>query len=138
MPRTHAQSRSSRRILASRSNWLLLWSLAAIIWQLCKRVSAGFHWRLRAGILLRGRRIADILEEWFVEQAADGFNILPPYFPGAFGDFVDLVVPELQRRGLFRRDYEGKCCATISAWRRSPTAPRSPHTRETDGCSGSV
>jgi N-acetyl-S-(2-succino)cysteine monooxygenase len=52
-------------------------------------------------------KIADILEEWFVEKAADGFNILPAYFPGAFADFVDLVVPELQRRGLFRRDYEG-------------------------------
>ena len=51
--------------------------------------------------------IADTLEEWFVEGAADGFNILPPYFPGAFADFVDIVVPELQRRGLFRRDYEG-------------------------------
>ena len=52
-------------------------------------------------------RIADTLEEWFVGGAADGFNILPPYFPGAFADFVDLVVPELQRRGLFRREYEG-------------------------------
>jgi FMN-dependent oxidoreductase (nitrilotriacetate monooxygenase family) len=52
-------------------------------------------------------RIADTLEEWFVAGAADGFNILPPYFPGAFDDFVDLVVPELQRRGLFRDDYEG-------------------------------
>jgi len=52
--------------------------------------------------------IADTLEEWFVEGAADGYNILPPYFPGAFADFVDLVVPELQHRGLFRRDYEGK------------------------------
>jgi FMN-dependent oxidoreductase (nitrilotriacetate monooxygenase family) len=52
-------------------------------------------------------RIADTLEEWFVEGAADGFNILPPYFPGAFADFVDLVVPELQRRGLFRRAYRG-------------------------------
>jgi FMN-dependent oxidoreductase (nitrilotriacetate monooxygenase family) len=52
-------------------------------------------------------RIADTLEQWFVEKAADGFNILPPYFPGAFADFVDLVVPELQRRGLYRRDYEG-------------------------------
>jgi N-acetyl-S-(2-succino)cysteine monooxygenase len=51
--------------------------------------------------------IADTLEEWFVEGAADGFNILPPYFPGAFADFVDLVVPELQRRGLFRREYHG-------------------------------
>ncbi len=53
------------------------------------------------------QRIADTLEEWFAEGAADGFNILPPYFPGAFADFVDLVVPELQRRGLFRRDYQG-------------------------------
>jgi FMN-dependent oxidoreductase (nitrilotriacetate monooxygenase family) len=52
-------------------------------------------------------RIADTLEEWFVEGADDGFNILPPYFPGAFADFVDLVVPELQRRGLFRRAYRG-------------------------------
>jgi N-acetyl-S-(2-succino)cysteine monooxygenase len=51
--------------------------------------------------------IADTLEEWFVAGAADGYNILPAYFPGAFADFVDLVVPELQRRGLFRRDYEG-------------------------------
>jgi FMN-dependent oxidoreductase (nitrilotriacetate monooxygenase family) len=53
------------------------------------------------------QRIADTLEEWFVEEAADGFNILPPYFPGAFADFVDLVVPELQRRGLFRHEYQG-------------------------------
>ncbi|HKS89276.1 MAG TPA: LLM class flavin-dependent oxidoreductase [Stellaceae bacterium] len=52
-------------------------------------------------------QIADTLEEWFAEGAADGYNILPPYFPGGFADFVDLVVPELQRRGLFRRDYEG-------------------------------
>ena len=52
-------------------------------------------------------QIADTLEEWFTTGAADGYNILPPYFPGAFADFVDLVVPELQRRGLFRREYEG-------------------------------
>ena len=54
------------------------------------------------------RGIADTLEEWFAGGAADGFNILPAYFPGAFADFVDLVVPELQRRGLFRRDYQGR------------------------------
>src|SRR5215475_14423047 len=53
------------------------------------------------------RRIADTLEAWFVAGAADGFNILPPYFPGAFAEFVDLVVPELQRRRLFRRTYAG-------------------------------
>jgi len=53
------------------------------------------------------KRIADTLEEWFVEGAADGFNVLPPYFPGGLADFVDLVVPELQARGLFRREYAG-------------------------------
>jgi FMN-dependent oxidoreductase (nitrilotriacetate monooxygenase family) len=52
-------------------------------------------------------RIADTLERWFVEGAADGFNILPAHFPGGFAEFVDRVVPELQRRGLFRRDYQG-------------------------------
>ncbi len=51
--------------------------------------------------------IADTLEQWFVEGAADGFNILPAWFPGGFSEFVDLVVPVLQHRGLFRRDYEG-------------------------------
>ena len=51
--------------------------------------------------------IADTLEEWFVEGAADGYNVLPAHFPGAFDEFVDLVVPELQRRGLFRREYAG-------------------------------
>jgi hypothetical protein len=45
------------------------------------------------------------LEQWFVEEAADGFNILPPYFPDAFDEFVQQVIPELQRRGLFRRSY---------------------------------
>lgn len=49
--------------------------------------------------------IADVFEEWFTEGRADGFMILPPYFNGAFDEFVDLVVPELQRRGLFKRDY---------------------------------
>lgn len=53
------------------------------------------------------KTIADTLEEWFAGGLADGFMILPAYFPGAFDDFVDLVVPELQRRGLFRREYAG-------------------------------
>jgi FMN-dependent oxidoreductase (nitrilotriacetate monooxygenase family) len=51
--------------------------------------------------------IADTLQEWFEARAADGFNILPPYFPGGFEDFVDLVVPILQERGLYRHDYAG-------------------------------
>jgi FMN-dependent oxidoreductase (nitrilotriacetate monooxygenase family) len=53
------------------------------------------------------QRIADKFEEWFTGGMADGFVIMPAYFPGAFDDFVNLVVPELQRRGLFRKDYSG-------------------------------
>ncbi len=53
------------------------------------------------------KTIADTLEHWFLNGAADGFNIMPAFFPGAFNDFVDFVVPELQRRGLYRTDYTG-------------------------------
>ena len=53
------------------------------------------------------KRIADIFEEWFTGGMADGFVVMPAYFPGAFDEFVDLVVPELQRRGLFRTEYSG-------------------------------
>ncbi len=54
------------------------------------------------------RTIADSIEEWFVAGACDGFNLLFPFFPGPLNDFVDLVVPELQRRGIFRTEYEGR------------------------------
>lgn len=53
-------------------------------------------------------QIADMLQEWFENEAADGFNILPPWLPTALDDFVELVIPELQRRGLFRTAYEGR------------------------------
>ena len=52
--------------------------------------------------------IADQMEEWLFSEACDGFNIMFPYVPGGLDDFVDKVVPELQRRDLFRREYEGK------------------------------
>jgi N-acetyl-S-(2-succino)cysteine monooxygenase len=52
-------------------------------------------------------QVADGLAEWFLSGAADGFNIMPPWFPGPFDAFVDEVVPILQRRGLFRADYRG-------------------------------
>ena len=48
------------------------------------------------------------MELWFTEKACDGFNVLPVTFPGALNDFVDNVIPELQRRGIFRKEYEGK------------------------------
>ena len=51
--------------------------------------------------------IADQMEAWFTTRASDGFNVMFPYLPGGLDDFVDRVVPELQRRGLFRMEYEG-------------------------------
>lgn len=53
------------------------------------------------------KTVADTLEQWFVEQAADGFNIMPPFLPEGLDDFVEGVVPLLQQRGLFRREYSG-------------------------------
>jgi len=51
--------------------------------------------------------IADEMEEWLEARGSDGFNVMFPYLPGGLDDFVDRVVPELQRRGLFRTEYEG-------------------------------
>jgi len=48
------------------------------------------------------------MQQWFENGAADGFNIMPPVLPASLNDFVDLVIPELQRRGLFRTEYEGR------------------------------
>ena len=41
------------------------------------------------------------------ERGCDGFNIMPPVFPSSLEDFIELVVPELQRRGLYRTEYAG-------------------------------
>src|SRR5207249_5257101 len=54
------------------------------------------------------RMIADQMEEWLYGAACDGFNVMFPYVPAGLDDFVDRVVPELQLRGLFRREYEGR------------------------------
>ena len=51
--------------------------------------------------------IADEMEEWLAGEGCDGFTVMFPYLPGGLDDFVDRVVPELQRRGLFRSEYEG-------------------------------
>jgi FMN-dependent oxidoreductase (nitrilotriacetate monooxygenase family) len=52
--------------------------------------------------------VADQLEDWFTDYACDGFIIWPTVFPSMFEEFTRLVVPELQRRGLFRMDYRGR------------------------------
>jgi FMN-dependent oxidoreductase (nitrilotriacetate monooxygenase family) len=66
--------------------------------------------RIRSGhrlVVGAPEQIAETMEEWFREGAADGFNIMPDYFPSGAEVFVDHVVPELRRRGVFRTEYAG-------------------------------
>ena len=74
--------------------------------------------------------IADEMEEWLLSEGSDGFNVMFPYLPGGLEDFVDGVVPELQRRGLFRRDYEGRTLRENLGLPR-PENRFFPHTAET-------
>ena len=55
------------------------------------------------------------MEEWFTTGACDGFVLAATHMPGAFEDVVRMVVPELQRRGLFRKKYRAGRCAITSA-----------------------
>ncbi|MDD9266112.1 LLM class flavin-dependent oxidoreductase [Paenibacillus sp. GCM10023248] len=98
----------STEINGGKSRYQLLLDMARreqlSIRQLINRVTGARGHRTIAGTPVQ---IADQLEEWFVSKACDGFNIMPPYLPGGLDEFVELVIPELQRRGLFRTDYEG-------------------------------
>jgi hypothetical protein len=53
-------------------------------------------------------KIADNIQTWFENGAADGFNVMPPWLPGGFDLFTEHVVPILRKRGLFRAEYIGK------------------------------
>jgi N-acetyl-S-(2-succino)cysteine monooxygenase len=72
--------------------------------QLGRRIAGG---RGHHSVIGTPKQIADELQAWFEQQAADGFNVLVPHLPGGLEDVARLVVPELQRRGLFRREYSG-------------------------------
>ncbi len=72
--------------------------------ELYLRIVVRGHWIIRG----TPQTIADHLEDWFRNGGCDGYNVMPPYLPGALDDFVEHVVPELQRRGIFRKEYEGK------------------------------
>jgi FMN-dependent oxidoreductase (nitrilotriacetate monooxygenase family) len=95
--------------------------------QLAKRVAFA-----RGKAFVRGtpEQIADQFEDWFQSEAADGFNIAPPYLPGSLNDFVDLVVPVLQKRGLFRTEYEGRTLRDHLGLKR----PSSRYCGKTGGC----
>jgi FMN-dependent oxidoreductase (nitrilotriacetate monooxygenase family) len=72
--------------------------------QLFQRVAIARGHRV---VLGTPQSVADDLELWFNSGAADGFNVLAPLLPNGLEEFVDLVIPELQRRGLFRTEYTG-------------------------------
>jgi N-acetyl-S-(2-succino)cysteine monooxygenase len=72
--------------------------------QLIARVTGARGHRTIAGT---PSQIADHMELWFTQRGADGFNVMPPYLPGGLDQFVELVIPELQERGLFRTEYTG-------------------------------
>lgn len=91
-----------------RSRQLLLTELAGrenlTLAQLGRRIAGG---RGHYSLIGTPAQIADELQAWFEGGAADGFNVLVPHLPGGLEDVANFVVPELQRRGLFRRDYSG-------------------------------
>jgi FMN-dependent oxidoreductase (nitrilotriacetate monooxygenase family) len=98
-PKAEAQIRSGRERIMKRArdnNWTIR--------QLCQNVAGA------GGFCLIGTAsdIADVMEEWMEGAACDGFNITPPILPSGCTDFVNFVTPELQRRGVFRREYEGR------------------------------
>jgi alkanesulfonate monooxygenase SsuD/methylene tetrahydromethanopterin reductase-like flavin-dependent oxidoreductase (luciferase family) len=76
------------------------------------------------------KELADRLEEMFASRGCDGFVIAATYVPGSYADFVTHVVPELQRRGLFHKDYAGKTLRenlglrrpAAGAWKTQPQA----------------
>ncbi|MCD5982879.1 LLM class flavin-dependent oxidoreductase [Pseudomonas sp. CDFA 610] len=72
--------------------------------QLGRRIAGG---RGHYSLIGTPEQVADELQIWFEQGAADGFNVLVPHLPGGLEDVARLLVPELQRRGLFRTEYEG-------------------------------
>jgi len=96
-------------INANQSRYQLVVDLARrdklTIRQLLGRLGGGRGHRVFAGT---PEQVADQIELWFDNGAADGFNVMPPYLPGGLEDFVDQVVPLLRARGLFREEYTGR------------------------------
>ncbi|KTB61885.1 LLM class flavin-dependent oxidoreductase [Pseudomonas syringae] len=99
LPLTDSGQRSRQKLLTELADQENL-TLA----QLGRRIAGG---RGHYSLIGTPAQIADELQVWFEQGAADGFNVLVPHLPGGLEDVAQLLVPELQRRGLFRREYEG-------------------------------
>ena len=91
--------------------------------QMLSRLGGGRGHRTFAGT---PEQVADSLEEWFTDGAADGFNVMPAALPSGLEAFVDHVVPILQQRGLFRTEYAG---TTLRDHYGLPVPPRHPPRR---------
>ena len=98
IPQTNASQSARERVVAMARREHLT------IRQLAQRVGS------YGGLAFIGtaQTIADSMEQWLIEEGCDGFNVMFPFLPEGLEAFVDTVVPELQRRGIFRKEYEGK------------------------------
>ncbi|WP_036506706.1 MULTISPECIES: LLM class flavin-dependent oxidoreductase [Nocardia] len=94
-------------IQGAKSRFTLIVNLARrerlTVRQLIARLGGGRGHRTFAGT---AEQVADTIQEWFTDGAADGFNVMPAALPSGLERFVDEVVPILQERGLFRTEYE--------------------------------
>lgn len=98
------------KVISSRSDMIKAWSKDLIdgkpptLRQLCQRFAAS---RGHYSIIGTPADVVDEMERWFKNGACDGFNFVPSVYPIGLNDFVELVVPELQKRGIYRTAYEG-------------------------------
>lgn len=99
LPQTQDGQRSRQQLLTDLAQGEQL-----TIRQLYERIAGG---RGHFTVVGTAREVADQMQAWFEQEAADGFNFMAPALPGGLDDFLSLVVPELQRRGLFRTEYRG-------------------------------
>jgi FMN-dependent oxidoreductase (nitrilotriacetate monooxygenase family) len=99
LPETQDGQRSRQQLLTNLAQGENL-----SIRQLYERIAGG---RGHFTVIGTAQAVADQIQEWFEGEGADGFNFMAPALPGGLDDFLALVVPELQRRGLFRTAYTG-------------------------------
>ncbi|SEO51017.1 FMN-dependent oxidoreductase, nitrilotriacetate monooxygenase family [Duganella sp. CF517] len=99
LPQTQDGQRSRQQLLTDLAQGENL-----TIRQLYERIAGG---RGHFTVVGTAQAVADQMQAWFEQEAADGFNFMAPALPGGLDDFLSLVVPELQRRGLFRTAYHG-------------------------------
>ncbi|MRX08104.1 NtaA/DmoA family FMN-dependent monooxygenase [Pseudoduganella sp. FT25W] len=99
LPETQDGQRSRQQLLTDLAQGENL-----TIRQLYERIAGG---RGHFTVVGTPELVADQMQQWFEQGAADGFNFMAPALPGGLDDFLELVIPELQRRGLFRTSYSG-------------------------------